>query len=69
MEENNKYYRYADKTEQIKRANKFLRNAYLWFIMATGMSEECLFRTGNGTCFSVPLMQRESGVAIKWYRD
>ena len=28
MEENNKYYRYADKTEQIKRANKFLVSGY-----------------------------------------
>ena len=34
MEENNKYYRYADKTEQIKRANKFLVSGYTIYYLA-----------------------------------
>ena len=34
MEETNKYYRYADKTEQIKRANKFLVSGYTIYYLA-----------------------------------
>ena len=34
MEENNKYYRYADKTEQIKIANKFLVSGYTIYYLA-----------------------------------
>lgn len=34
MQENNKYYRYADKTEQIKRANRFLTLGYVVFYFA-----------------------------------
>lgn len=34
MEENNKYYRYADKTEQIKRANTFLTMGYSVYYLA-----------------------------------
>ena len=34
MEENNKYYQFADKTEQIKRANKFLVSGYMVYYLA-----------------------------------
>ena len=34
MEENNKYYRFADKTEQIKRANRFLVMGYAVYYLA-----------------------------------
>lgn len=34
MEENNKYYQFADKTEQIKRANKFLVSGYTIYYLA-----------------------------------